>query len=138
MSVVMTFMSGDQKLLSADERGRVRVSVERREALLDDFERSGLSGVRFARLAGINYQTFAVWVRKRRKIRSEQPVVEKAEQMVRFVEAVNEREAEVMIEGYGLEIELPGAAKIRVKSPAQLQMAAELLRLLAGTGARGC
>jgi hypothetical protein len=44
----MTFMTGDQKVLLADARGRVRVAVERREALLDEFERSGMSGVKFA------------------------------------------------------------------------------------------
>ena len=40
----MTFMMGDQKLLATDARGRVRVPVEWREALLDEFERSGLRG----------------------------------------------------------------------------------------------
>jgi hypothetical protein len=36
----MTFMTGDQNLLSADARGRGRVPVERREALLDELEHS--------------------------------------------------------------------------------------------------
>lgn len=136
MWITMTFMSGDQKLLSADARGRVRVPVERREALLDEFERSGLSGVKFAQLTGIKYQTFAVWVQKRRKARSGRPVVEGPERTVTFVEAMVDSGAGLLNEGHGLAIELPGGAKMQIKSPTQLQMAAELLRMLAGTGAR--
>jgi hypothetical protein len=46
----MTFMTGDQKLMSTDARGRVRVPVERCDALLDEFERSRSSWVKFAQL----------------------------------------------------------------------------------------
>lgn len=34
---------------------------------LDEFERSGTSGAKFARLAGIKYPTFANWVQQRGK-----------------------------------------------------------------------
>jgi len=44
----------------------VRTPAARRESLLKDFDRSGLSGPKFPALAGIKYQTFATWVRKRR------------------------------------------------------------------------
>jgi len=81
----MTFMNGDQKLLSTDERGRVRVPPERREALLDEFERSGMSGAKFARMAGVQYPTFAVWVSKRR-VRADHVT----ERPVAFMEAVVE------------------------------------------------
>src|SRR5436190_11116504 len=63
----MTFMVQDQKLMTTDARGRVRVPVERREALLDEFERSGVSGAKFAAMVGVKYPTFALWVQKRRK-----------------------------------------------------------------------
>ena len=53
--------------MKQDVRGRVRVPVERRQALLDEFEKSGASGAKFARLAGIKYATFAGWVLKRRR-----------------------------------------------------------------------
>jgi hypothetical protein len=62
-------MTRDEKLMPSDARGRVLVPKERREALLDEFERSGLSGVKFAQLAGIKYPTFASWVTKRREAR---------------------------------------------------------------------
>ncbi len=49
-------------ILKRDALGRVTVTREQREALLDQFERSGLKGQPFARMAGVNYQTFAVWI----------------------------------------------------------------------------
>lgn len=46
------------------------VVAARREALLDEFERSGSSAMRFARLAGLKYSTFANWVQARRRKRA--------------------------------------------------------------------
>jgi hypothetical protein len=59
--------NSDGVILETDERGRVRTPAERRESLLDEFERSGLSAVKFAALVGIKYQTFAAWAARRRK-----------------------------------------------------------------------
>jgi hypothetical protein len=132
----MTFMMQDQKLMTTDARGRVRVPEERREALLDEFERSGLSGVKFAQLVGVKYPTFALWVQKRRKARKAQSVDGAGAGI--FVEAVVDRSAGVVVGGAGLTIELPGGARLFVQSPVQLQMAAELLRMMASSGARGC
>jgi len=132
----MTFMMQDQKLMTTDARGRVRVPVERREALLDDFEQSGLSGVKFAQMAGVKYPIFALWVQKRRKARKLQGEVEA--QAVTFAEAVVDRGAGVMIGASGLTVELPGGARMLIQSPVQLQMAAELLRMMAAGGLRGC
>src|SRR5215213_8036712 len=121
----MTFMMQDQKLMTTDARGHVKVPVERREALLDEFERSGLSGVKFAQLAGVKYPTFALWAQKRRKAR-QLPVEEGAsEQSMRFAEAVADRSRTVTIGTAGLMIELPGGARVQVQSPLQLQMVAE-------------
>jgi transposase len=47
--------------------GRIKTPAARREQLVDEFERSGLSGCKFAELAGIKYSTFATWVQKRRR-----------------------------------------------------------------------
>ena len=49
----------DGRILKTDSKGRVRMSADRRESLLDEFERSGLTAAKFSELAGINYQTFA-------------------------------------------------------------------------------
>jgi hypothetical protein len=45
----MALMSDERKLMKRDTQGRVVVPVARREALLDEFERSGLCGAEFAR-----------------------------------------------------------------------------------------
>jgi transposase-like protein len=56
--------------LREDTRRRVRVPAERRERLVDEFEKSGLSAARFARLAGVKYPTFANCVQKWRQRRA--------------------------------------------------------------------
>ena len=56
-------------VLKQDVLGRVKTPKARREQLLDEFERSGLPGLKFAELAGIKYQTFATWAQKRRRQR---------------------------------------------------------------------
>ena len=61
-------------LLKRDSLGRVTVGEAQREALLDEFERSGMKGVPFARLVGVNYQTFATWVQKRRRACGAYPI----------------------------------------------------------------
>jgi hypothetical protein len=129
-------MTEDQKVMTTDARGRVRVSVERREALLDEFERSGLSGVKFAKLVGVKYATFALWAQKRRRARGQQSA--NGAQSMSFAEAVVDRGAGVTVCGGGLSIELPGGARMLVQSPVQLQMAAELLRMMAAPGLRRC
>jgi transposase len=40
---------------------------EQREAVLDEFERSGLPASKFAAHIGVKYPTFASWVQKHRK-----------------------------------------------------------------------
>ena len=64
----MTFMTegvGASEILRSDKLGRVQVAQERREAILDEFERSGMSGIAFARLHGINYTVCQKSVRKK-------------------------------------------------------------------------
>jgi hypothetical protein len=126
----MSSMNCDENLLQVDERGHVRVSKERREGLLAEFERSGMSGAKFARLAGIKYPTFMYWLKQRRERCGSQSEVGLSEPGgVSFVEA--------LIDGScrgpsteGLMIELAGGARLRVESPIQLRLAAELLRML--------
>src|SRR6478672_8335058 len=59
----MTFAAEEVgQILSRDARGRVLVSRERRESLLEEYDRSGMSGVKFAQYVGIKYSTLAyVW-----------------------------------------------------------------------------
>jgi len=62
-------IKADEVVLKTDNRGRVQTPAARREQLLDEFERSGLSGQEFAKLVGVKYSTFATWARRRRRAR---------------------------------------------------------------------
>jgi hypothetical protein len=46
-------------LLKTDVLGRMQTPRDRRDSILAEFDRSGLSAPRFARLVGIKYSTFA-------------------------------------------------------------------------------
>ena len=138
----MTFMTEGDQILKSDARGRVRMPVERQEALLDEFERSGLSGVKFARLVGVKYPTFALWVQKRRRARAALATeeagvsVRTARGPIRLFEAV--AEPAVGRSGEVLTVELPGGGRLLVEAPGQLRWAAELLRLLSQADGRPC
>jgi len=70
-----------EKIIKADTRGRLRITAERREFLLAEFERSAMTGRKFAQWAGIPYSTFGNWWRARKKLRREEapaPVTENA------------------------------------------------------------
>jgi len=136
------------EILKRDQRGRIWIKPKRREALLDEFERSGLSGAQFARLTGVNYSSFQNWVTRRRRKRggvaesaraTSQAVAEPG--AVRLLEAVVESGEEPRgpapapaLPGRscaGLVVELPGGSRMQIETPVQLQMAAELLALIA-------
>lgn len=131
----MTSMKTDENVLPVGERGRVWVSRERRKALLEEFDRSGMSGAKFARLAGVKYPTFMYWLKQRREGGGDEALVRASRPpAIDFVEALIEGSAGNGSMS-GLTIDLPGGARLRIESPIQLQLAAELLRML-GTGGR--
>ena len=54
----MTFAAEEPgQILRQDAQGRVLVSRERRESLLEEYDRSAMSGVKFAQYVGIKYST---------------------------------------------------------------------------------
>ena len=55
-------------IIKQDSRGRMRTTRERREALLSEYDRSAMTGRKFAKWAGIKYTTFANWLQQRRKL----------------------------------------------------------------------
>ncbi len=62
-------MMGESVILRTDGLGRVRTPLAQQEALLDAFERSGLSGMKFAALHGVKYPSIANWVQQRKRHR---------------------------------------------------------------------
>ena len=108
---------------------------ERREQLLDEFEQTGASAARFAKIAGLRYSTFAGWVNRRRKRRANSEDKHGPSQtLVQFVEAAVQPRAQM---GAGaLRIELPGGAHALLGSSAEVALAAELLQALARNDGR--
>lgn len=139
-------------ILKQDRRGRVQVPAVRREALLDEFEKSGASAARFAQLAGIKYATFAGWVLKRRRQRGEpekNPARSPGEASAAVVSAGPVRLLEALVEdnraggseamgARGLLIELPGGSRMQVETPVQVRLAAELLAMIDQSARNRC
>jgi len=119
-------------ILKTDATGRVRTPALRRESLLAEFDQSGLSGTKFAELAGIKYQTFASWLQKRRRA---VPPSGQPGDTVRWLEAVVEgAQTPGGKSPLALVIKLPGAASLEVSDLKQVPLAAALLRSLEPAG----
>ena len=117
----------DEAVIKADVLGRVRTSRERREQILDEFEKSGLTGQKFAAVVGVKYQTLATWVQKRRRARGAYPAV-KGPKQLRWLEAVVEQKDG---DKNPLVLELAGGVKVEIKDVHQALLAGALLRAMA-------
>ena len=128
----MTNMSSGDIILKRDRVGRVKVTRDRRRAILEEFDRSEMSGAEFARHYGIKYATFAGWILKRRKSLSAPECLAPVEE-VHFVEAVIDQGSSVRAGAMdGLRVDLPGGAHLELKDERQTGLVAHLLRTLAG------
>lgn len=120
----------DEPILKTDTQGRVRTPAVRRDSLLDEFERSGLSAAKFAALAGIKYQTFAAWSLRRRK-QGVAKAPAKPVDPVRWLEAVvQEAQTPATHRSSGVILRFPGGAHIELADLKQAPLAAALLRAL--------
>lgn len=124
----MTDTNGsDVQIMKVDTRGRVRTTAKRRQSVLEEFDRSGVSAMKFAELAGIKYQTFATWLQKRRR---QTQTARKFPDTVRWLEAVVDQ-ARSPGGGEVLVVALPGGARVELRDLRQVPLATALLRSLA-------
>lgn len=104
-----------------------------REALLAEFDRSGLTLTRFAELAGVRYSTFATWLQQRRIKAGVAPQGKEKDRPkpVRF--------AEVLVDGTlppapsvacALKVSLPGGVHMVLMEASQVPLAAQLIAAL--------
>ena len=123
-----------EPIIKTDVLGRIKTPAARREQLLDEFERSGLSGCKFAELAGIKYSTFATWGQKRRRARGTYGALKapaKAAEQVRWLEAVVQEAHDFKVAlKESIVLELRGGGRVEISHPKQLPLAAALLREL--------
>ena len=135
----MTPTTGQDQIVKVDRIGRIKTPRERREALLAEFDRSGMSGQQFAKWAGIKYGTFITWVQKRRRKGALGQADEKllssgTKSEVRWVEAVLEKatakksdanpNATVMV------VQGAGGVRLELSEERHVLWAAKLLRHL--------
>lgn len=112
-----------------DRRGRVSWPKERREQLLDEYERSGLSQAAFARGAGVRYPTFAHWVQERRRDAGGHPA-KPAGAAPRFVELGVPRS--IVPPAGTLSVTLPDGVVASGSDPRALAGLVRMLRVNAG------
>ncbi len=113
-------------VLKRDGRGRVRSTPPQRGEAVAQFERSGLSGPAFCRMAGIHYQTFVCWRKAARDIQPRsaaalQPVT------IRKVEAISAATPA----SAALQVALCGGAILQITDASQVVLAVHLLQAMA-------
>jgi|SRR6516225_280754 hypothetical protein len=119
----------ESSILRTDRRQRVWVPRERREAILEEFDKSGASAMRFAAYAGLKYSTFANWVARRKQkagtageMRSSEP---------KWLEAiVDESDSKAAPKNSTLRVQFPGGAYVDIGTAEQVKLAAQLLASL--------
>lgn len=118
-------------LLKTDVLGRVHMPRDRREAILDAFERSAMSGQAFAAHIGVKYPTLMTWAQKRRRERGDY-----ADKRSKKAKPSGITLVEAMVDSddstgkRALEVETAQGLKLRIRSREDAALAAELLRAL--------
>ena len=130
-----TTPDAEAAILKTDVLGRVRTPAARREQLLDEFERSGMSGVAFAEFVGIKYQTFATWVqqrcRKRKAASAKSSGKAATPKQLRWMEAVIEQaHAPAESNPSALVLHLPCGVRVELTEVKQVPLVVALVRAL--------
>jgi len=124
-----------EQIIKADTRGRLRTTAERREFLLGEFERSAMTGRKFAEWAGIRYSTFGNGWRARKKSQRAvlpEPAAENTTG-TRWLEAVVEKprlQTRGKLKSGPLIVHGRGGVRLELSDERQIKLAAQLLREL--------
>ena len=123
--------NSEAPLIKTDRLGRLQISSEHRQMLLDKFDASAMSGQAFAKMHGIKYPTFANWCQKRKRGRNQYPQVPDSNDlklMESLTEVICQKSSEssedVLTVQFGKGIELS------ISNDAQLSLAAKLIKQL--------
>ena len=124
----MTDTTTTGEILVQDTLGRVRTPREKREQILDEYERSGMSGAAFAALVGVKYSTLAWWIQRRRKNGVAASLATAA--TVRWVEAVPAHEVTTPPTSGTLRVQIGAAVWLEVSNVEQASWAGQMLRTM--------
>ncbi len=124
-----------EKIIKSDTQGRLRTTAERREFLLAEFERSAMTGRKFAEWAGIRYSTFGNWWRARKKSQRAELPAPAADYTTgtRWLEAVVEKprlQTRGKLKSGPLIVHGRGGVRLELSDERQIKLAAQLLREL--------
>jgi hypothetical protein len=125
-----SLQKSDGPVLKADTKGRVQTPAARRETLLNEFEKSGLSGAKFAALVGVKYPTFAAWAARRRKQGATKAPVKPVDQVHWLETVVEQAQTSVEAKTACVLLHLPGGARLELAEVKQVPLAVALLRAL--------
>jgi transposase len=128
--LVLATEAASASLLKTDKLGRLRRSRQQREWILDEFERSGLAGPKFAALCGVKYQTLATWLQRRKgrpRASAKGRTKDKAAAQVRWLEGSIQSS---VASCEGLALQLPGGVRAHLSHPDHIAWAAALVRAL--------
>ncbi len=130
----MTVIEPGSEILKVDEVGRIQTPAEKREALLAEYDRSGMTGAQFARFSGVRYATLMYWLQRRRKEagHGEQRATPRQDHP-RWLEARVEGEVP---KSENIVVDMGGGVRMLVDNRRQAALAGEVLRAM-GLG-RGC
>ncbi len=129
-SLVPATAPSEPALIKTDVLGRMHRTREQRERILDEYERSGLSGPKFAALCGVKYQTFATWRRRprRRQAHPQRQPRRKRAPRIQWLEASVQPAPGATVTG--LLLQLPGGVRAQLSTPHHIALAAALVRAL--------
>jgi hypothetical protein len=130
-SLIAATEATEHTLIKTDVLGRLHRTRQQRERILDEYERSGLSGAKFAALCGVKYQTFANWLQCRKRQRNayaKRRPARKAATRVQWLEASVQPAAPSAASE--LLLLLPGGARTQISNKQQAGLAAALVRAL--------
>ena len=126
-------MEVGSEILKVDEAGRVQTPPEKREVMLAEYDRSGMTGAQFARFVGVRYSTLMYWLQKRRKEAGPSQQTAAQPDHPRWLEARVEGEVPKCEK---LVVEVGGGVRMLVGSRTQAALAGEVLRAMGMV--RGC
>ena len=130
----MTVMEPGSEILKVDEVGRVQTPPEKREAMLAEYDRSGMTGAQFARFVGVRYSTLMYWLQKRRKEAGHgEQIATRRQDHPRWLEARVEGEVP---KSENIVVEVGGGIRMLVGNHTQAVLAGEVLRAMGLN--RGC
>jgi len=129
--------------IKRDAMGRVKTSRERREALLEEFEKSGMTRSTFASHVGVKERTLGEWLYQRHRATSgNKKAMETNKPAKTLVVTKSVRWVEAVVDGAtvgtALSMHLPGGVRMEVSNSHGVALAVEVLKQLQSPRATGC